>query len=86
MADRVQSVFKVDCTQELIQYNGAILYLRALQDNLVTKKNLDIMQSLKPGIKEITLEASHLLFQKAPKDGALAIRSFIKDLETDNPI
>ncbi|GMT49860.1 MAG: hypothetical protein IEMM0008_1399 [bacterium] len=77
LADRVQAIFKVDMTRELILYDGPVLYLRATEDHLVTKKSLKMIQGIKPGIKVVSIRSPHLLFQTAPKDGAATIRSFL---------
>lgn len=75
---RVQLVLNVDVKQALLSCSVPILYLFATEDKLVAKRNLDVMLELRPDIESISIEAPHLLLQRAPIPASQAIVNFLQ--------
>lgn len=77
LARRVQEMIRVDVSRELAALGQPLLYLQASRDRLVGPYNLAIIQQLHGNIQVASIDAPHLVLQKAPAAAAAAIGAFL---------
>ncbi len=82
-AGRIEAVLNADESEALKQVNIPILYLRALNDRLVRRKNLDIIKRLKPDIQIADINAPHMLLQTRPEQAWEEIQKFTNNIKLD---
>ena len=80
LADRIQSTFSVNVTQELKECDIPIIYFRGKQDFVVPKKNLDLIIKTKPDVKVVYFNTQHFLLQSKPNEAWREIALFINNL------
>lgn len=84
LANRLHSALNVDARQALLNCSVPILYLFATQDKLVTKRSLRIILKLNPNVKNVSINAPHMLLQCAPTLASNAIIDFLQLIWKDS--
>lgn len=78
LARRCESILSVDVRDELRSSEKPILYLQAKRDKLVGKRCLREILTLKPGVKNVMIDAPHFLLQRKPEVAVEAIDNFLQ--------
>jgi len=73
---RVKAVAAIDVSAKLIQIQIPILYLRAIDDFLVTHVASDHILEIAPHVRVVDLEGPHLLLQASPHLAARVVTDF----------
>jgi pimeloyl-ACP methyl ester carboxylesterase len=76
MAYRVREILSLDAREALLACRAPILYLAGRRDRLVSPKTGERLQRLRP-VECVTLDAPHLVLQRAPAASAEAIERFL---------
>jgi pimeloyl-ACP methyl ester carboxylesterase len=76
MAARAQAILAVDVRQELQACHVPILYIRATEDNLISRRSLEQVRQIQPQVIEATVVGPHLVLQAAPEAAATVISEF----------
>ncbi|MDX1997972.1 MAG: alpha/beta fold hydrolase [Thermoanaerobaculia bacterium] len=74
----LRAVRRVDATAALATIRAPVLYLRAAQDRLVPAKAGELVGSICPQAKLVTLDAPHLLLQTAPREAAWLVEECLR--------
>jgi pimeloyl-ACP methyl ester carboxylesterase len=77
IASRVRMVLEVDATSDLRQYGGPLLYLRAMRDRVVSKRQATLLHELRPDAVIAEIDGPHLLLQTRPEDCWKHVASFV---------
>lgn len=77
LARRVRAVLTVDCTDTLVACPAPILYLRAAQDALVSKRSVHAIAAARPDVMVRTVQGPHLLLQASPAAAWREIAEFL---------
>ncbi len=80
LARRVKDVLSVDAREEVRTCPVPILYLQGAHDKLVPRTVADELRALNPALKAESLDAPHLMLQRAPDAAAAALRRFLEPL------
>lgn len=75
-AARVRSIADVDVTRELQECPAPILYLRGIEDRLVSRRSWEQLKSARPDAELKELLAPHLLLQSFPREAAAILEAF----------
>ncbi|MFI5165675.1 MAG: alpha/beta fold hydrolase [Thermoanaerobaculales bacterium] len=81
LAARVRALLQVDASDALRACPVPILYLAGSHDCLVPKRNLRLIQTLRPDAQVAWLNAPHVLLQTQPVAAAQAIAAFLATVE-----
>ncbi len=76
LAERVRAVLTVDVRPELLGCPVPILYLAATRDRVVPAHNLKQIRCLRPDVRVVLSEGSHLALATNPEPSARAIEAF----------
>lgn len=79
MAARARAILAVDASAALRACAAPLLYLRAMQDRMVSERSSKLITELKPGARVIALPGPHLLLQARPREACEAIERFLGD-------
>ena len=79
LAHRVRLALETDAREALRSLEKPILYLQAAQDEIVGRRGLEEIQSIKPAVVSVVIDGPHLLLQRRPKEAFAAIREFLAD-------
>lgn len=63
LASRVRMVLEADTTSDLGAFHGPVLYLRAMQDRIVSSRQAKLFGELRPDGEIAEIEGPHLLLQ-----------------------
>lgn len=77
IAERVVAALRADVTTELAQVQQPLLYLRALQDRVVSAKSGEHIRKLLPSTQVRELNGPHLLLQAGPSAAWREIQLFL---------
>lgn len=78
LAGRVRELLVVDATQALLRCPAPILYLGGRHDRLVRRSATAKLQSIRPDLDIVWLEAPHLVLQRQPQAAASIIDHFVR--------
>lgn len=85
LAGRVTAVLDVDVTTELTRLSQPTLYLRALEDRIVSARSAAYISECKPSARVASLHGPHLLLQRSPRDAWRNITRFIEQVTGGSP-
>lgn len=74
---RLDSILQVNVLRDLAALSVPVLYIRGSQDRLVKAESLRIIQNFCPGVQIETVNAPHLILQRAPERCVELIRRFL---------
>jgi len=80
MAARVRQVLTVDASAELCACPTPILYLAGNQDWVVPKRNLAMIQRLRPDVRARFIPGPHLAMAVNPAEAAHELQEFVQQL------
>ena len=80
MAERIRSILRLTCKQELQNCPVPIGYIRGSLDRVVPKKNYNQILAVNSTVREYVVHAPHLVLQTQPRAAAVAIETFVKDI------
>jgi pimeloyl-[acyl-carrier protein] methyl ester esterase len=85
LAHRVRAVLQVDVRPQLEICPVPILYLRATQDRVVSRRNGDDVIAGSSAAELVELAAPHLVLQVLPEAAAAAVSRFVASLPSNPP-
>jgi pimeloyl-ACP methyl ester carboxylesterase len=80
LALRLRDVLACDVRAELAQVSAPMLCIQPTNDRLVSKSKLAEIRRIMPRILVETIEAPHLVLQRAPEKSAEIVASFVRGL------
>jgi pimeloyl-ACP methyl ester carboxylesterase len=78
---RLKAVLTVDVSEKLAACAVPVLYLQARHDRVVPGSAAQDIARLVPAVQTARLPAPHFLLQTMPSQAAVAVRSFVEQLE-----
>ena len=82
---RIAALLAVDETQALRSVTEPVLVLRATRDRVVPKSATERIMREAPHAQRIDIDGPHLLLQTRPAECAVAIQSFMRELNRAGP-
>lgn len=79
---RLTAVSTVDVSAKLKRLQLPILYLRAMQDRVVTRASFEQVLKAAPHTKLAAIPGPHLLLQAAPSEAAVVVRDFADNVRS----
>jgi pimeloyl-[acyl-carrier protein] methyl ester esterase len=77
LAARLHAIASVDASEAFAAGTAPLLYIAGARDRLVGKRSLEDMHRLRPDMETRTLDAPHLVLQRAPENAARIVSEFI---------
>jgi pimeloyl-[acyl-carrier protein] methyl ester esterase len=78
LAARVRALLRADASAELRGCPAPILYLAGSHDCLVPRRNLRLIQRLRPDVEVAWIDAPHVVLQVRPEPSAAVIAAFLR--------
>lgn len=78
LRSRLRAARRVDATAALATIRAPVLYLQAAQDRLVPANAGELVASICPQAKLVTLDAPHLLLQTVPREAARLVEECLR--------
>ena len=78
LSARLRAIARVDAEDEAARCRVPVLYLQAARDRLVGPEAAERLRKLNPRIEIETVDAPHLVLQRAPKECAGRIAAFLE--------
>jgi pimeloyl-ACP methyl ester carboxylesterase len=79
VAHRVQQIFQTDERSTIRELRKPVLYLRGLNDQLVSERSWRNLQIIRPDTRVVTIQGPHMLLQVSPAECWRAIQEFIEE-------
>jgi pimeloyl-[acyl-carrier protein] methyl ester esterase len=77
---RLSAVLSADVAVHVSSIRVPVLYLRAAQDRVVSRRASDLISKLLPSAKVVELEAPHFVLQAKPVESAVHIQAFAHEV------
>jgi pimeloyl-ACP methyl ester carboxylesterase len=77
---RLQAVLSTDVSAHLRNISVPIIYLRAANDRVVSRRASDLIATLLPRVKFEELEAPHFMLQAKPLESAACVEAFAREV------
>jgi pimeloyl-ACP methyl ester carboxylesterase len=77
---RLRAVLSADVTALLRNIEVPVLYLRATNDRVVSRRASKLVSRLLPSVKVVELEAPHFMLQAKPVESAARVEAFVRDV------
>jgi pimeloyl-ACP methyl ester carboxylesterase len=75
---RLNAVVEVDVSDALRKITHPVLYLRATDDVLVSRRAMEVVLAIKAGVKVVEIPGPHFLLQTKGRESAAAVSRFLR--------
>lgn len=77
---RLRAVLSIDVGAHLLNINVPVIYLRAANDRVVSRRASELIGTLLPSVKFVELAAPHFMLQAKPVESAACVGAFAREV------